>query len=414
MKYWLVFIFLVSMASCLAQKTVIKAGWVVNPATESLVENQLIFVNDGQIEKITDNIALPKDYEVVDLSDAWVLPGLMDAHVHITWNGQYGNPQWYGIWVKESIAFRAMRGLKVAKEYLNAGFTTIKEIGNDLDYATADIMKAIDAGWYEGPTIQYAGKIIAPYGGQTGGVSYQNKGFWTIDFIDADTDDEIVKAIRQNIYHGATTIKMVSDQHNYYYDRDDIALAVKEAGKSGLKVTVHVMGGPAAKEVILGGAAAIEHGFNLDRPLLELMKEKGTFLVGTDFSFQNFIAYGDTETQAQKNEDRMVQRLKMAHEVGVKMAFGTDIVINLPKKNRVESSLEVLKTWKKAKIPPVAILQAMTCNAAELMDMANSHGQLSPNFQADIIACKANPLEDIDHIKQVRFVMKNGKIIVND
>ena len=136
------------------------------------------------------------------------------------------------------------------------GFTTIKEIGNDANYATADIIKAIKKGWIKGPTIFYAGKIIAPYGGQTSGVNIENQHLWNFEYIDADNPDEIKKAIRKNIYYGADVIKLVSGQQAGYYELEDIKAAVDEAKKSGLKVTVHVQGGTAARNVILGGAAA--------------------------------------------------------------------------------------------------------------------------------------------------------------
>ena len=152
-------------------------------------------------------------------------------------------------------------------------FVAIGDIGNDGNYATADVIKSIKNGWTKGPTIIYAGKIIAPYGGQTKGVNPENEHFWDWEFIDADTPDEIKKAIRKNIYYGATVIKMVTGD-NGIYNAEDIRAAVDEAKKYGMKVTVHTFGGLAADNVISGGAAAIEHGFNLSNEQLQLMKDK--------------------------------------------------------------------------------------------------------------------------------------------
>ncbi|GAB5476161.1 MAG: amidohydrolase family protein [Maribacter sp.] len=390
------------------------AGHVIDPKTGTVLHDQTLVIKNGIITSIKDKNSNVPEGELIDLSDAWLLPGLMDAHVHLTWNLDYARPNWNDSYVNESTAFRGLRGLNVAQQFLMAGFTTLKEIGNDLEYATADIIKAIDEGWFIGPEIQYAGKIIAPYGGQSGSMAHQNKGFWEIDFIDADSKDELVKAIRQNQYFGATTIKLVSDQYGYYYDEDDIKVAVQEAAKANLKVTVHTMGGPAARAVVQGGAAGIEHGFDLDTELLELMEEQGTFLIGTDFSFANFKAYGNTEEEALVNESKMVARLQNAYRIGVKMAYGTDIVINLPDKDRVQSSFEVLQTWKKAGIPAMYILKAMTSNASELMGLQDRVGVLQVGYQADIVAMYADPLEDIENIKNVRFVMKKGAVIKND
>src|SRR5688572_29695434 len=160
----------------------------------------------------------------------------------------------------ESSGFRALRGAFVAEQLLMGGFTTIKEIGNDADYASADVIKAIRQGWIQGPSIYYSGKIIAPFGGQSQGINPENEGVWKFEYIDADTPDEVKKAVRKNIYFGANAIKLVTGD-NAYYDVADIKAAVDEAAKAGVKVTVHALGGEAARNVIMGGAAAIEHGF---------------------------------------------------------------------------------------------------------------------------------------------------------
>jgi imidazolonepropionase-like amidohydrolase len=349
-----------------AQNTVIKAGHLFDSRSGKFLSNQIIVVKDGKILDVGPNLKYDNSDKVVDLSNSWILPGLMDCHVHMTSNFPYRNvgiPQSY---TTESTALRALRGSYVAKQLLYAGFTTIKEIGNDANYASADIIKSIKKGWTEGPDILYAGKIIAPYGGQTHGINIENEHLWDFEFIDADTPDEIKKAVRKNIYYGANTIKLVSGD-NAYYNREDIKAAVDEANKFGYKVSVHVMGGDAAKNVILGGAASIEHGIYLSDELLSLMKEKGTFLVGTDFSFDNWYAYGMDSLKAKSMEHIIIDRLKRAYKIGVKIAFGTDIIIDLPGLNRVQTNLTILQSWKAAQIPSSYILQTMTINAAELL-----------------------------------------------
>ncbi|HEX8251143.1 MAG TPA: amidohydrolase family protein, partial [Pyrinomonadaceae bacterium] len=182
----------------------------------------------------------------------------------------------------------------------------------------------------------------------------------------------------------------------------------------GIKVTVHVAFNAGATNVILGGAAGIEHGFALDDTQLQLMKDKGTFLVGTDFSYDNWYAYGMESAQAKALENTVIDRLKRAYKIGTKMAFGTDIIIDLPEMNRVQTSLKVLNSWKAAGIPPSYILQTMTINSAELLGLEKQRGVLESSYYADIIALKNNPLENIEAVKSVRFVMKEGKIIRQD
>ena len=402
--------FLMTLPLC-AQTTVIKAGHMFDARSGKMLDNQIIIIQEGKIREVGTNLKFSNADKLIDLSNSWVLPGLMDCHVHITTNLSYRSRNWNETYVTESNSLRAIRGTLIAQQFLDNGFTTIKEIGNDANYVSAEIIKAINKGWIQGPTIIYAGKIIAPYGGQSSNINPEHEHFWDWEFIDADTPEEIIKAIRKNIYYGATVIKMVTGD-NGIYDVEDIQVAVAEAKKYGLKVTVHVkMGGEEATNVILGGAAAIEHGFGLDNTQLQLMKDKGIHLVGTDFSFDNWYAYGMDSTRAKTWENIDIDRLKRAYAIGTKMAFGTDIVIDLPGLNRVQSNLKVLNNWKAAGIPPSYILQSMTMNASELLGLEKERGFLEKSYYADIIAIKNNPLENIDAIKEVTFVMKDGKII---
>ena len=144
------------------------------------------------------------------------------------------------------------------------------------------------------------------------------------------------------------------------------------------------------------------------------MKDKGIFLVGTDFSYDNWYAYGMDTATATFYYDTVVDRLKRAYKIGTPMAFGTDIIVDLPELNRVQTSLKVLETWKSAEIPASYILQTMTIKAAELLGIDKERGILESNYFADIIAIKNNPLNDIEAIKTVHFVMKEGEIIRND
>ncbi|RZK22663.1 MAG: hypothetical protein EOO63_18195, partial [Hymenobacter sp.] len=195
------------------------------------------------------------------------------------------------------------------------------------------------------------------------------------------------------------------------YNVEDIQAAVQEAGKTGLKVTVHVMGGVAARNAILGGAAAIEHGFDLDDDLLRLMRRHGTFLVGTDFSFANWYAYGLDSTTAHQLEQRGIDRLQRAYKARVKLAFGTDIIVDLPGLNRLQTNLQELQTWKLANIPAAYTLQTMTLYAAELLGVGETKGVIAPTYWADIIALKSSPLLDITRVEQVKFVMKKGQVV---
>ncbi len=270
------------------------------------------------------------------------------------------------------------------------------------------------SGWVEGATLTNPGKIIAPFGGQSSNISPDQPYTWQFEYQDADSPAEVVKAVRQNIFYGATAIKLVADNSAYYYSEEEIRAAVVEAAKAGLSVTVHTMGGEAARNVIMAGADAIDHGFALDDELLQLMVEKGTYLVGTDFPLEQFEAMSFFSDDPESMSQMITDRLRRAYQAGVKMAFGTDVVVDLPGRNRGELALDFLSVWEEAGVPAPEILKAMTTNAADLMRIQNERGALSTGLYADIIASPGNPLEDIQALRLVNFVMKNGRVIRNE
>jgi len=399
-----------------AQQVAIQAGHVVDPATGTSSANQIILIEDGIITDIGSNLDISSVDEVIDLSDSWVMPGLMDAHVHLTLNIPHNlgvSVSLAAFYLTESNAYRALRGVKNARHVLEAGFTTVKDIGNDGNYAAIDLRRAIESGWVDGPTLINTGKIIAPFGGQSSGISPDQPHVWEFEYIDADTPDEVRRAVRQNIYYGANAIKLVADNSAFYYSEEEIRAAVEEAGKAGLTVAVHAYGGEPARNVIMAGAHSIEHGWLLDDELLRLMKEKGTFLVGTDFPLEHYQAmvmfFDDPEGIYQTTVDR----LGRAHEIGVKMAFGTDVVVDLPGRDRGELALDFLAVWEEAGVPAPEILKSMTTDAAELLRVNHERGAIATGQFADIVATPGNPLDDIQELRSIHFVMKEGKVIRN-
>jgi imidazolonepropionase-like amidohydrolase len=400
-------------APAFAQTIAIRAGNLIDPATGTVARNQIILVQDGKITAVGARTEIPKDAQVVDLSNAWVMPGLMDAHAHLTVGPAPGIPEPVTTpYLLESTALRAMRGLHNARVVLEAGFTAVKDVGNDAEWAAVDVRRAIEKGWFPGPTLLTTGKIIAPFGGQSTNVPPEQGPFWKYEYLDADTPSQVRQAVRRNIYYGANAIKLVADHNAYFYSQEEVRAAVEEAHAAGRTVAVHVYGGQAATNVIQAGPDSVEHGFDLSDEQLRQMKEKGILLVGTDFPEEhlklmdfNPVAGGKTLGQ------RIADRLRRAHQVGVKMAFGTDVFVELPDKSRAELMLDYLNVWTAAGIPPADILRAMTTNAAELFRWQGKRGAIATGQAADIIATPANPLENIQALRQVNFVMKDGRII---
>jgi len=412
----LLLIILVVAYPVFAETTVIRAGNLIDPASGTIARNQIILVKGGKIAEVGPKVAIPAGAEVIDLLNAWVMPGLMDAHTHLTFNMKTLSIE--AVYLAESTAMRAFRGLRNAQDVLQAGFTTIRDVGNDANYAAVDLRDAINKGWFTGPTVLTSGKIITPFGGQSKRIPPEQGLFWLYEYIDADNKDEIRKAVRQNIYYGADCIKLVTDNSAFFYSAEEIRAAVDEAHAAGLRVSVHAIGGDPARNVILGGADSIEHGFGLTDELLKLMKEKGTWLVSTDFPEAHIAALDPTGAMfggpAKNAATGIIDRLKRAHQIGVKLVFGTDSVSDLPGKSRADMMLDYLAGWDAAGIPPADTLRAMTTEAADLLKIEKTRGSIAPGFAADIIATPGNPLDKIQSLREVKFVMKNGKIVRND
>jgi imidazolonepropionase-like amidohydrolase len=411
------FFLVLSCALAAAQNVAVAvhAGHLINPADGTVSQNQTILIQNGKITAIGAGLKVPEGAQVVDLPNEWVMPGLVDAHTHITMNlppALPGESYWENYLLRESTAFRTARGLHNAELLLNAGFTALRDVGNAGDYADTAVREAIEKGWFAGPTMINSGKIIGPFGGQSHGYSPEQGRFWAYEYIDADNPAEIRKAVRQNIYYGAKVIKLVADNSSFHYSEEDIRAAVDEAHRAGLAVAVHVTADQAARDVINGGADSVEHGYYLTPDVLKLMKEKGTYLVGTDFPLEHMAAFGSiADLDAQKTADSIVRRLTNAYKIGVKMAFGSDVVAELPGENRADMVFDFLRVWKKAGVPNADILRDWTLNGYDLLRIADQRGAIAVGKAADMIAIPGNPLDNIELLRKVNFVMKDGKVI---
>jgi imidazolonepropionase-like amidohydrolase len=401
---------LLVVAPAAAQITAIRAGAVIDPSNGTLSHNQIILVEGAKIKSIGAGTTIPADAKVIDLSQSYVLPGLMDAHTHISWNSGWGDEGTYARLETTSTAMRALLAITLAREALNSGFTTLRDVGGiEGEYAMTDVRHALALGWFIGPSIQSCGKIIGPYGGQYHRVAPEYGRTWTHDFADADSPEEVRAAVRRNIFYGANCIKLVADNSAYHYSVEEVKAAVEEAHSAGLAVAVHVLGGEAARNVILGGADSIEHGHNLDDDLLRLMKEHGTYLSGTEFPTAHLIGMYRSQAEAEAQDRKEVDRLRRSYKMGVKIVFSTDTVINLPGKTRGQMMMDYLDQWVRAGIPPADTLKAMISTNAELLRIADQRGRIAPGYAADIIATPQNPLEDIRALRAVNFVMKDGR-----
>ena len=391
-----------------AQVTAIRAARLLDPEAGTIVTNQVILVEGGKFTAVGATVAIPPGADVIDLPQLTVMPGLVDAHNHLslTYKEVPERNIYYMTYVMEGSPLRAIQAASNGIQMLAAGFTIIRDMGNNGDYTDTALRIAIEQGWLPGPTIVNSGIIIGGMGGQfwpTPEMAMQKKIVYP-EYLDADTPDEIVKAVRQNALFGARVIKICVDCKPWGYTVDEIKLVISEAAKATLKVEGHVQTVDGARRAIAAGIWSIAHDAGMTDEMHKLMAQKGIFRAGTETPL---TLTGHT-TQARY--DKTVALLKNAYENKVPLTFSTDADYYVPGKTRGEVAIEFIETWKAAGIPNADIVRAMTITGYRVSETERTRGPIKPGMAADLIAVNGNPLQSIDALRDVQFVMKNGMV----
>ena len=393
-----------------AQTIAIRAGRLINPDLGSATQDQIILVEDGRIVTIGTNlqVAVPANAEIIDLSQYSVLPGLVDAHNHLalTYKREPENNSYFLTSVLDSTAIRAIQAVSNGITMMSAGFTVVRDLGNAGNYADSALRVGIEQGWVPGPTIINSGIIIGGMGGQFYPVPERFNLVYP-EYLDADTPDEIVKAVRKNILFGAKVIKVCVDCKPYPYTLEDLKLFVSEAANAGLKVAGHVQTYEGARRAIEAGFWSIEHSGPLNDELHKKMAQKGIWRAGTETPFTSYRG-------SQQAFDRTVEGMKNAYANHVPMVFSTDADYYIPGMTRGEVSINFLLSWKAAGIPAKEVLKIMTINGYKVCGIEKERGPIKEGMAADMIAVPGNPLEDIDTLRKVSFVMKDGLVFKKD
>ena len=400
-------------ATLSAEVTALRAGRLIDPETGRATANAVILVEGEKITAAGPGVAVPQGATVIDLGDLTVLPGLVDSHTHLglTYKDIPEHNYYYLTYVMDSTPLRAIQAASNGIQLLNSGFTVVRDLGNNALYTDTAQRVAIEQGWIPGPTIVNSGLIIGGKGGQFWPTPEMAKehGIVYPEYLEADTKDEIVKAVRENMLFGAKVVKICVDCKPWGYSVDEMKLFIGEAAKGGLKVAGHVQTPEGASRAIEAGIWSIEHGFALTEEHHRLMAQKGIFLASTDTPF---TPYHGTKDEMERN----AAQLKSAWRQGVKITFSTDMDYYTTGNdmNRGELTINFLLTWKAAGIPNADILKAMTVTGYECAQVAKERGPIRPGLAADLIAVRGNPLEDIDALRDVRFVMKDGLVFKRD
>jgi imidazolonepropionase-like amidohydrolase len=381
---------------------------LLDPEAGQVLTNQILLVENGRFTAIGPNVQVPAGAAIIDLSELTVLPGLVDAHNHLalTYKEDPERNIYYLTYVLDSTPLRAIQAASNGMQMLASGFTIVRDMGNNGNYADTALRQAIEMGWIPGPTIVNSGIIIGGMGGQfhpTPEMALEHKSVCP-EYLDADTRDEMIKAVRQNALFGARVIKICVDCKPWGYTADEIRLIIAEAAKAGLKVEGHVQTVDGARRAIEAGVWSIAHDSGLNDEMHKAMAAKGIFRAGTETPL---TLVGHTSEQ---RYSRTVERLRNAYDNKVPLTFSTDADYYVPGKTRGEVAIEFIETWKAAGIPTADILRAMTINGYRVSETETTRGPIKTGFIADLIAVTGNPLETIDALRDVQFVMKDGLV----
>ena len=414
-KVLLFFIFLLFIQVDANSKSLLIKPKQILDVRSGMLVNADILIESGVIVKVSKIIPVMSHYEIIDLQDMTILPGLMDAHVHLTGNTDLKGHEG----ISESSYLATIYGVKNAKQTLMAGFTTVRNVGAS-NYSDVALRDGIDQKAILGPTLLVSGPPLGITGGHCDSnilpAEYEYKAQGV-----ADGPWEVRRKVRENKKYGADLIKYCAtggvmskgtNVNNRQYTLDEMKAIVDEAHTLGMKVAAHAHGLEGIRMAIEAGVDSVEHSSLIDQETINLAIAKGVFLAMDIYVSDYILGEGAKNgiPEYSLNKERIVgkrqrENFKMAVESGAKMVFGTDAGIFPHGKNAKQ--FKYMVEWG---MKPIEAIQASTINTAELFGKTNI-GEIKETFDADLIGVKGNPLKDITLLENVGFIMKEGQVI---
>ena len=404
-----------------AEVIALAADRVIDARSAKPLTTAVVVVDGERIVAVGDRSLVPAGAELIELGDATLLPGLINAHEHPLMFGS----DYQQIHLAHSSAYKALMGLAGLQRLLLAGWTCVRVMGDaDVYYANQDLRRVIDSGVFIGPRMSGAGHYISITGGG-GDINYTSPEQHLIaDGLIADGPEEMRKAVRREIKNGSDWIKLLvtgafqsvgDDPRNVAFSPEELRAAVDEAKQHGVPVAAHAHATEGIKSAVEAGVRSIEHGTYLDDDAIAMMAKRGTFLVPTVY-LGDYYATGDDKLRAQDKNDEYIKHgratfLRMiarAHKAGVKVVIGLDLGAGIAPPPVYAREFAV---FVEAGISPMDAIQAGTRVNAELLRWDDRLGTLEKGKLADIIAVPGDPLADISALERVSLVMLGGKLL---
>lgn len=411
--------------------TLVRAGRLLDARAGVYLEDQGVLIEGERVKAVGAfkdvQSRARQDAALIDLSRMTVLPGLIDCHSHLldAMEGRWRAGEAIILTITQlGPSRRALLGAAMAREMLEAGFTTVRNLGHSGVNGDAALRDAINAGWVVGPRILAATRKLTPPGGQA--VAIQSEGAEAIiaqEFLTISGPEEARRAVREALAAGADVIKVVADDGARILNAAEMKAVVDEARRVKVKVAVHATTSDGVKAAIEAGVDSIEHGDEATDDDFRAMHDKGIFLAPTlrtaetfrdlylkPFSFTPEEQAG-FEQAVKEIIDAGVNKTQRAAKAGVKIAAGSDMWQRYPGKTRGEATIPMFEALRNTGLPAIEVIRAGTINAAELLGWQDRVGAIEAGKFADLIAVAGDPLRDISELRRVKFVMKGGVVV---
>jgi imidazolonepropionase-like amidohydrolase len=409
-------------------KIAIRAASMIDGKSDKTIANAVILIEGDKISAVGSGLAIPPDAKVIDLKNLTLMPGLIDVHTHLLLEMDGADVTLQDVEMLKAVATlstaeRALLGAKLGREDLEAGITTVRDLGNSGVNGDVALAEAIDNGWIPGPRIVPATRALAAPGGQFGRLIPEVQHVIEQEYVTLNGADSARQAVRQALYNGARCIKVIVNGSPANVTLDEMKAIVDEAHKADVKVAAHAIGDKATRIAAEAGADSIEHAYIIADDTLKMMAQKQIFLVPTDGTVDEYLRMSlgnrTPTTEERKKQEEMFKpyvtgnrdRLQRALKMNVPIAMGSDMYLTMPNETRGQASLDVIDAYVEEGMTPVQIIHAATSNAAELLGWQAQVGTLEAGKYADIIAVAGDPLKDVTTLKHAQFVMKGGTVV---